>query len=60
MRSKSSIQHQPVLGLVSDTGLSVTQVMGHLGCLASHWSNPVLGSKEVSALTDLPSLPSFF
>ena len=24
-----------------DTGLSVTPLMGHLGCLASHWSVPV-------------------
>ena len=26
------------LGLVFDTGLSVTPLMGHLGCLASRWS----------------------
>ena len=31
-----------LLGLVFDTGLSVTPLMGHLGCLASHWSVPVL------------------
>ena len=30
-----------LLGLVFDTGLSVTPLMGHLGCLASHWSVPV-------------------
>ena len=29
------------LGLVLDTGLSVTPLMGYLGCLASHWSVPV-------------------
>ena len=29
------------LGLVFDTGLSVTPLMSHLGCLASHWSVPV-------------------
>ena len=29
-----------LLGLVFDTGLSVTPFMGHLGCLASHWSVP--------------------
>ena len=29
------------LGLVFDTGLSVTPLMGHLGSLASHWSVPV-------------------
>ena len=29
------------LGSVFDTGLSVTPLMGHLGCLASHWSVPV-------------------
>ena len=26
--------------LVFDTGLSVTPLMGHLGCLASRWSVP--------------------
>ena len=31
-----------LLGLVFDTGLIVTQLMGHLGCLASHWSVPVI------------------
>ena len=30
-----------LLGLVFDTGLSVTPLMGHLGCLASHCSVPV-------------------
>ena len=29
------------LWLVFDTGLSVTPLIGHLGCLASHWSVPV-------------------
>ena len=29
------------LGSVFDTGLSVTLLMGHIGCLASHWSVPV-------------------
>ena len=29
------------LVLVFDTGLSVTPLMDHLGCLASHWSVPV-------------------
>ena len=29
------------LGLVFDTGHSVTPLVGHLGCLASHWSVPV-------------------
>ena len=28
--------------LVFDTGLSVTPLMGHIGCLASHWSVPVV------------------
>ena len=30
-----------LLGLVFDTGFSVTPLMGHLGCLASRWSVPV-------------------
>ena len=37
------------LGLVFDTGLSVTPLMGHLGSLASHWSVPVLYSNEIIA-----------
>ena len=46
------------LGLVFDAGLSVTPLMGHLGCLASYWSVPVWfslqdflidGSKATSA-----------
>ena len=32
------------LELVFDTGHSVTPLMGHRGCLASHWSVPVLHS----------------
>ena len=36
------MQSLGLLGLVFDTGLSVTPLMGHLGCLASHWSDPVL------------------
>ena len=43
--NKSSIKHQPQqtvgVGIWHNTGLSVTQLMGHLGCLASHWSVPV-------------------
>ena len=31
-----------LLGLVFDTGLTVTALMGHLGCLASHYSVPVV------------------
>ena len=30
------------VGVGVDTGLRVTPLMGHLGCLASHWSVPVL------------------
>ena len=32
------------LGLVFDTGLSVTPLMGHLGCLESHRSVPVVAN----------------
>ena len=42
------------LGLVFDTGLSVTPLMGHLGYLASHWSVPVKHSLSRQAL-----LPDF-
>ena len=35
------MQSLDMLGLVFDIGLSVTPFMGHLGCLASHWSVPV-------------------
>ena len=38
-----------LLGLVFDTGLTVTPLMGHLGCLASHWSVPVGLSTEFCA-----------
>ena len=37
-----SMESLGVLWLVFDTGLSVTPLMGHLGCLASHWSVPVV------------------
>ena len=37
--TKSSINHRP--RLVFDTGHSITPLMGHLGCLATHWSVPV-------------------
>ena len=36
-----SMESLGVLWLVFDTGLSVTPLMGHLVCLASHWSVPV-------------------
>ena len=36
-----SMESLGVLWLVFDTGFSVTLLMGHLGCLASHWSVPV-------------------
>ena len=29
------------MGWVFDTGLSLTQLVGHLGCLVCHWSVPV-------------------
>ena len=35
------MQSLGLLGLVFDTGLSVIPLMGHLGCLESHWSVPV-------------------
>ena len=37
-KPKLQVEYQTVF----DTGLSVTPFMGHLGCLASHWSVPVL------------------
>ena len=36
-----------LLGLVFDTGLTVTPLLGRLGCLASHWSVPVVMAIEV-------------
>ena len=36
-----SMESLGVLWLVFDTGLSVTPLMGYLGCLASQWSVPV-------------------
>ena len=45
--TKFSIKDQPQqtkakgVCLVIDTGLSGTPVIGHLGCLESHWSVPV-------------------
>ena len=35
-----------LLGLEFDAGLSVTPLKGHLGCLASHQSVPVLVGKQ--------------
>ena len=35
------MQSLGLFGVVFDTGLSVTPLMGHLGCLASHWNVPV-------------------
>ena len=52
--TKSSINQtptqilSPVFGLVFDTGLSVTPLMGHLGCMASHWSVPMMPSTPCS------------
>ena len=37
------------LGLVFDAGFSVTPLMSHLGCLASHWSVPVYETGENGA-----------
>ena len=34
---------------VFDTGLTVTPLMGHLGCFASHWSVPV-GKSPIAVL----------
>ena len=36
-----------------DTGLSVTPLMGHLGCLASHWSVPVQHNRLAASLLQL-------
>ena len=41
----------PILGLVFDTGLSVTPLMGHLGCLSGHWSVPVVWPWHVLAIS---------
>ena len=44
------MQSLGLLGLVFDTGLSITPLMGHLGCLATHWSVPVsMGLWELQA-----------
>ena len=43
--TKSSIKHH------FDIGLSVTHLMGHLGCLASHWSVPVVWRVSDTSLT---------
>ena len=41
VRDFKSMKSLGFLGLVFDTGLIITPLMGHLGCLASHWSVPV-------------------
>ena len=48
------------LGLVFDAGLSVTPLMGHLGCLASYWSVPVWFSLQDFLIdgSKAPSAPS--
>ena len=45
-----------VLWLVFDTGLTVTPLMGHLGCLASHWSVPVMACVCIIIIVELPSI----
>ena len=44
----SGVTLSPVFGLVFDTGLSVTPLMGHIGHLASHWSVPMMPSTPCS------------
>ena len=46
------------LGLVFDTGLSVTPLMGHLVCLASHWSVPVLLVLQIESPKSVNQTPS--
>ena len=44
------MQSLGLLGLVFDTGLNLTPLMGHLGCLACHWSVPVKGGEQRKAI----------
>ena len=68
IRDYSSMQSLGLLGLVFDTGLSVTQLMGHLGlgCLATRWSVPVEWTKGIrfiapwACMYSLPLLPSIY
>ena len=44
-----------LLGLVFDTGLTVTPLLGHLGCLASH----ALGTFYIDFIAYMSSLSKF-
>ena len=45
-----NMQSLGLLGVVLDTGLNLTPLIGHLGCLASHWSVPVRGGMQRKAV----------
>ena len=57
VRDYQCMQSPGWLGLVFDIRLSVTPLMGHLGCLASHWTDQGLMDVPVSQghSSDLPS-----
>ena len=50
-----SLESLGVLWLMFDTGLGLAPLMGHLGCLASHWSLPVdLTDRLVPSAQEIP------